>query len=239
MDDTAIPRAHGVQRDDGSRLLGLAGETMRKLPQRLLSPLAVALDVERDSEPTVSVVAEDDPAHEVLQRVQGLPAPADDDAAVGSSQGEVNGRALGPGLLHSRSIDQVSQDGLENLVRSSDGLLTGPGGSPLRGRRIGFPGNFCWPIFVGCFERGVQGGPDRRSHTRPTRTDTEEAFCRVLQDLDLDLLPRHPQRIEGALDRLVDARSLRLHRPHFRAPPLSDLSMYHCCPMLRRLFTSQ
>src|SRR5262249_6812381 len=47
VDNPAIARAHGVERDHGPRLLGLARQTVRQLPQRLLATLPVALDVER------------------------------------------------------------------------------------------------------------------------------------------------------------------------------------------------
>src|SRR5262249_43972455 len=102
VDNPAIARAHGVERDHGPRLFGLAGQTVRQLPQPLLPTLPVALDVERDPKPVLSIVAEDDAAHEVLHGVQGLSAATDDHAAVGSVQGELN-RPVGTSPLRSAS----------------------------------------------------------------------------------------------------------------------------------------
>src|SRR5262249_44709966 len=138
-----------------------------------------------------------------------------------------------------RSVGKMIEDRLEDLPCPPDRVLPSGRAGESAGPGRSFPGNARCSTVRCCSNGGFQRLPNRGAHPSATGADPEESACRILEYLDLDLLPRHPKCVERTLDGLVDAPPLGFHRPHRRAPPLSDLSMYHCCAMLRRLFTSQ
>src|ERR671931_458308 len=80
MDRAPVPRAHRVQRDGPQGVLGLLGEPARELSQVFEAPLAVTFDVNHHPSRTF-VLSSDDAIHDVLQRVESLPPPADEKAA--------------------------------------------------------------------------------------------------------------------------------------------------------------
>src|SRR5207245_2114829 len=116
VDHAPVPGAHGVQRDGPPGLLGLLSEPPRQLSQMFEPPLPITFDVNHHP-PRSRVLSADDPIHDVLEGIESLAPPADEEAAaVGAHREQYAPRVLsGPRLDNARDA-KAREDGLERVL---------------------------------------------------------------------------------------------------------------------------
>ena len=243
--DAPIARAHWVQSDDLAAVLGPLGHALRQVFQRVAPFFAVLLAVDRYAGVLV-VLPRHDTVDEVLERVERLTAPSDQDAArlsadVQDDEVVVATDIHGNRKAHSRNqiLEQIAGVGQGGFAEGRGGL--GAWWGSCRSRRLLRRlrrGRFL-PVLSPLFRsnrlscgynagrRARLGAPasllDRiertsqaRSHACLLSADAEEAACRICEDLDLHLGALGAQSPEGIVDGLVDAAPFRLHVVHVR-----------------------
>src|SRR6266481_9484255 len=116
VDHAPVPGAHGVQRDGPPGLLGLLSEPPRQLSQMFEPPLPITFDVNHHP-PRNRVLSADDPIHDVLESIESLAPPADEEAAaVGAHREQYAPRVLSGPRLDSARDAKAREDGLESVL---------------------------------------------------------------------------------------------------------------------------
>src|SRR5947207_868506 len=116
VDHAPVPGAHGVQRDGPPGLLGLLSEPPRQLSQMFEPPLPITFDFNHHP-PRNRVLSADDPIHDVLEGIESLAPPADEEAAAVGAHREENAPRVrsGPHLDSARHA-KAREDGLERVL---------------------------------------------------------------------------------------------------------------------------